>query len=342
MPDQSNQPTNNAIQFLPGEAEWTCYMAGIVPDNCTPVAAATQFYTHILDSLGYQKVTKLRADLSATGGYRFLQRVGRQTIAEAVFYPEYRNQTERTIKVGEGKAEVWQPQQTYEHVLRSNRNWTWQKAAIDSGLTTTQTNLLLDLSTGMFGPSAEFIRLARPNGFIGGAFVLPEILVSILRADEIGQELGIPWQIVPLNFVSVAEWQRLTAVYQTMKGEEKRPFQLLITGSTADLNKAGAFLSDPLWVLTNWKFALGPSKALNTTAEDQIHDADLLHLDRQWSSIEKCKNWSGLHFRQYQISGTIDTAVTDTAILFSGLQTLPTADRLNRFVDGIETLTNHS
>jgi hypothetical protein len=341
MPDQSNQPTSNDIQLLPGEAEWTCYMAGIVPHNCTPAATATRFYTHILDTLGYQKVTELRADLSATGGYRFLQRVGRQTIAEAVFYTEYRNQTGRTITVGAGKAEVWQPQQTYEQVLRSNRNWNWQKAAIENGLTTTQTNLLLDLSTGMFGPSAEFIRPARPSGFIGGAFALAEILVSILRADEIGQELGIPWQIVPLNFVSTADWQRLAAAYAEMKGEDERPFQLLITGSTADLNKAGAFLSDPLWVLANWKFALGPSKALNTAAQNQIRDADLLRLDEQWSCIEKRKNWSGLHFRQYQIGEATDTAVTDTAILFSGLQTLPSADRLNHFMTGLENLTTN-
>lgn len=95
MPKQSNQPTNNDIQFLPGEAEWTCYMTGIVPHNCTSVAAATQYYAHILDTLGYQKVTELRAGLSATGGYRFLQRVGRQTIAEAVFYPKDHSPAQR-------------------------------------------------------------------------------------------------------------------------------------------------------------------------------------------------------------------------------------------------------
>lgn len=116
-----------------------------------------------------------------------------------------------------------------------------------------------------------------------------------MRADEIGQELGIPWQIVPLNFVSVA----------------------------------------------NWKFALGPSKAPNTATENQIRDADLLRLDGQWSCIDKRKNWSGLHFRHYKVSDATDTAVTDTAILFSGLQTLPTADRLNHFITGLENLTTN-
>lgn len=315
-------------------------MTGIVPENCTPTAAATQFYTHILNTLGYQTLTDLRSDLSAMGGYEFLQQVGRQKIADAVLYPEKRSQAERTLIVGAGKAEVWQPQQTYEHVLRRNRNWKWQKTAVDEGLATTKTDLLLDLSTGMFGPSAEFVRLARPQGFIGGAFALPEILVSILRTDEIGRELGIPWQIVPLNFVSTAEWQGLAAAYAEMKGTDERPFQLIATGSTADLNKAGAFLTDMLWVLSNWKFALGPSKALNTAAQNQIRDADLLRLDEQWAYIEKRKNWSGLHSRHYIISGPKDTAVTDTAILFSGLQALPTGDQLNRFINGIEKLPN--
>lgn len=315
-------------------------MAGIVPENCTPTAAATQFYTHILNTLGYQQLPHLRADLAAEGGYGFLQRVGRETIAQALLYPTDPNQPAQVIPVGEGQATLWQRQQTYEHVLRSNRNWKWQRAAMESGITTTSTNVLLDLSTGLFGPSAEFIRLAQPTGFIGGAFALTEVLVSILRADETCQALGIPWEILPLNFVSIEDWQRVAAAYQTMKGTETRPFRLVITGNTADINKAAAFLSDPLWVLSNWKFALGPSMALNATTSNQIQDADLPRLDEKWTRWEARKNRSGLHFRHYSITGDTNTAVTDTAIIFSGLQTLPTANLLNQFIDGVEKLAN--